>query len=115
MELNDKQQKRLGKMASIERNPSLAIIDELSPIKAKLEAIKVLLGDLNGKDVKTYEEELKNLSDEIVKLQDCLMNKEMVVNVESNVLALENINKVLTSILEENKKEQSINVELVIE
>lgn len=115
MELTEQQQERLKKILSIEKNPTLAILDGIEPISTSLEAIQAILSDESSKDDINYQSDILSVIEAINGLKDTLTSKEMVVNVESNLSELEAIKKALVDLLNESKKEQSINVKLVIE
>lgn len=101
------QQERDRKLEIYDKHKDYAMFDEIISLNDKV-------SELVNKEEKTYESELEALMGEVSSLKDCLMNKEMVVNVESNVSALNSINDVLKSLLEESKKSESIIVKLEI-
>lgn len=106
--------KQLKKLATLQEEPNLALFDEIQAVGDTLEGIKSILSEENSKEVKTYEEELKTLQQAISSLTESVTSKDMVVNVESNAKELKSINDSLVSMLNELKKEQSVNVKLII-
>lgn len=106
--------KQAGKLALLQEEPNLALFDEIQSVSEKLKGIQGVLKSINSKENKTYETELETLQNAILSLTECLQMKDMVVNVESNKPELDSIQKTLSEMLNESKKEQAINVKLVI-
>lgn len=105
---------KLKKLSTLQEEPNLAFFDELEDLNEKLDGLKEVLSNIDLKEVKTYEEELKMLQEAILSLTDSVNSKDMVVNVESNAKELKMINDSLVNLLNEAKKEQSVNVKLII-
>lgn len=105
--MEDSKLAKLKKLSTLQEEPNLAIFDELEEVIDNLK-------ELNSKEVKTYEEEISRLETYLSDLSKTISEKEMVVNVESTKKELTDIYNVLSKILEDNKKEQSINVKLVL-
>jgi hypothetical protein len=112
--MEDKELKQLKKLATLQEEPNLAFFDELEDLNDKLEALQGVLSEINGKEVYNYQNELNTLYKAILSLTESVKGKDMVVNVESNKKELENMSNTLKSILDESKKEQSVNVKLII-
>ena len=110
----DKAIKQLKKLETLQKEPNLAFFDEFEALNGKLKAIKGVLNEINVKEVKTYEKELETLVSGLYGLTEVFKSKDMVVNVESNLKELDKINLTLNDILKQFKKEQSVNVKLVI-
>ena len=112
--MEEQKLKQLKKLATLQEEPNLALFDELEDLYEKLEDLQGVLSEINVKEIKTYETELETLHNAILSLTECLKGKDMVVNVESNKKELDNMSNTLKSILDESKKEQSVNVKLII-
>lgn len=73
--------RKAKKLAILQTEPNLVFFDEIQSLKNKLKGIKGFLSEINTKEVKTYEEELKTLLEAISGLTDSVESKDMVVNI----------------------------------
>jgi hypothetical protein len=112
--MEERKLKQLKKLQTLQEEPNLAFFDELRELNDKLEPLQSILSEINSKEAKTYEIELETLQEAILSLTESVNNKDMVVNVESNAKELKMINDSLINLLNEAKKEQSVNVKLII-
>jgi hypothetical protein len=112
--MEEEKLKQLKKLQTLQEEPNLAFFDELRELNDKLEPLQSILSEINSKEAKTYEIELETLQEAILSLTESVNNKDMVVNVESNAKELKMINDSLINLLNEAKKEQSVNVKLII-
>lgn len=112
--MTEQEIKKTKKLLTLQQEPNLALFDELEDLNNKLEGLQGILSNIDNKEVKTYEEEINTLKLAIENLTESVLNKDMVVNVESNAKELKMLNDNLVNLLNESKKEQSVNVKLII-
>lgn len=79
--MEEEKLKKLKKLQTLQEEPNLALFDELEDVCDKLEALQVVLSEINLKDVKTYEIELKTLHEAILSLTESVISKDTVVNI----------------------------------
>ena len=85
--MEEKKLAQLKKLQTLQEEPNLAFFDELRELNDKLEPLQSILSEINSKEAKTYEMELKTLQEAILSLTESVNNKDTVVNIPLDQLS----------------------------
>lgn len=122
MNLTDKQLKSINDLSIDDKAKVLSIIEEISKATDVLnqnsdliKALTDILKTIESKEEKIYVEELKTIYLAILDIEKAINEKDLVVNVESDKPELEKINKSILSLIEQHKKMDTVEVNLILE
>lgn len=94
---NVDKKRQLEKLNILQENPDLSLFDKMESVNGKLKAIKSVLSDINLKEVKTYEEEIENIVNNLSEIKSAFEGKDMVVNINLESV-VNSVNKVESAI-----------------
>jgi len=106
----------MNKLQTLKEKPELAIFDELTSLNDSIEAIKTSLSNIELDEIKTYEDELEVLSENIMSLEETLKGKDMLVNVsvplDDLIKSVDKVEKAIKNIKEVEIPQYPDNVKL---